>query len=135
MVSEFEKAEKWFEDNLFVQTLLGKSYLKPKTFKALLLKSWVPGATFEEIAKKLKINQPGAWKSWKKGKESIIRSYLTLKLGIHSGLLDPETVELLIHDLIDYQTLLRGEGDREEILSRIERRTLELLRQLQRPEK
>ena len=135
MQSELEKAEKWLEDNLFVRALLEKSHLKPRTFKALLLKSWVPEATFEEIAKKMKINQPGAWKCWKRGKNTVIKSYLTLKLAIHSGLLDPDTVELLIHDLMDYQMVLRGEGDREEILHRIERRTLELLRRLQKSEK
>lgn len=130
MSAEFQRAERWFRDNLFVQTLLARSYLSPQNFKALLFKSWAPDATFEEIARKLRINQPGAWKCWKRGRESIVRSYLTLKIAIHAGLLDAEVVDLLLDDLLDYRSLLRGEGDREEILYRIERRTLQLLARL-----
>ena len=132
MRSELQRAERWLEDNLFVQTLLERSHLRPQTFKALLFKSWVPEATFEEIARRLGVNQPWAWKCWKRGRDSIIKSYLTLKLAIHAGLLDAETVELLLDDLLDYRTLLRGEGDREEILYRIERRTLDLLRRFEK---
>ena len=132
MNPELERAERWFEDNLFVQTLLARSHISEQNFKALLFRSWAPDATFEEIARKLRMKQPGAWKCWKRGRECVIRSYLTLKLAIHAGLLDVETVDLLIDDLLDYQSLLRGEGNRDEILYRIERRTLELLARLER---
>lgn len=114
-----------------MQELLKRSHLKERTFKALLLREWSEDATFGEIAGRLRLNQPGAWKCWKRGREAIIRSYITLKLAIHAGLLDPETVDLLTYDLIDYSTVLRGEGDREEILHRIERRTLDLIRKLE----
>ena len=132
MREEFKRAESWLEENLFVQELLKRSHLKERTFKALLLRSWAEDATFEEVAERLGINQAGAWKCWQRGKESIIRAYLTLKLAIHAGLLDAEAVDLLIRDLMDYSMILSGEGDREEILYRIERRTIDLIQKLQK---
>jgi len=76
MREEFEKAESWLKENLFVQELLKRSHLKERTFKALLLRAWAEDATFEEIAKKLQVNQPSAWKCWQRGKETVIRAYL-----------------------------------------------------------
>ncbi|MGQ9788417.1 MAG: hypothetical protein ACUVQM_03800 [Candidatus Hadarchaeaceae archaeon] len=124
------KAEDWLRGNLLAKVLLDHSHLDEKTLKAMLLYYWSENPTFEIIAKKLKINRPGAWKRWKKGQEAIMRSFYTIELAIYSGILDRETTEILIDDLIDYNELAKGAGSVEEIRDRIERRMIQLVRNL-----
>ncbi|MEM1822727.1 MAG: hypothetical protein QXU01_03935 [Candidatus Hadarchaeales archaeon] len=119
------------EESLFVRELLKRSYLKKRTFRALLLKSRNPELTFEEISKRLGVKQPAAWKCWKKGRDAIFKAFFTLKIAIHAGLLDIDVVDLLIEDLQDYRLLLTGAATEEETKDRIERRTLELIRMME----
>ncbi|KUO39648.1 MAG: hypothetical protein APZ16_03120 [Candidatus Hadarchaeum yellowstonense] len=124
------KAESWLRNNLLAKVLLERSHLDEKTLKALLLYYWSENPTFEDIAKKLKINRSGAWKRWKKGQNAIMRSFYTIELAIYSGILEKETAEILIDDLIDYSELAKGAGNVEEIRDRIERRMVQLARNL-----
>jgi hypothetical protein len=129
MVKEdFARAEAWLRENLLAQELLKRSHFKEKTFKALLFHYWSEDATFDEIAKKLRIQQPGAWKCYRRGTDSIIHSFFTLKLALYAGVLDLETAQLFIDDLLDFVSFRRGEVDDEEFRERIERRMVELLR-------
>ena len=123
---EFINAEKWLRENLLARVLLERSHLNEKSLKALLLHSWSKGATFEEISKRLRIGQPGAWKKWKRGRDMLMRSFYTIELAIYAGILDVETAEFIIDDLLDYVSLARGEGNVEEIRDRIERRMAQL---------
>ncbi len=118
------------EESLFVRELLKRSYLKKRHFRALLLRSRNPELTFEEISRKLGVQQSAAWKCWKKGRDAIFRAFFTLKVAIHAGLLDLDTVDLLLDDLRDYHLLLSGGATLDEVRSRIERRTLELVRMM-----
>ncbi|MBC7219058.1 MAG: hypothetical protein H5T49_02845 [Hadesarchaea archaeon] len=59
-----------------------------------------------------------------------MRSFYTIELAIYSGILDRETAEILIDDLIDYNELAKGAGNVEEIRDRIERRMVQLVRNL-----
>jgi DNA-binding CsgD family transcriptional regulator len=129
---EITRAEKWLRENLLAQELLKRSHINEKTLKTLLLYSWSEGATFEEIAKRLNIQQPGAWKRWKRGRDAIMRSFYTIELAIYAGVLESETAEVLIDDLLDYVSLSRGEGNVEELRDRIERRMVQLARELPR---
>ncbi|MGC8816739.1 MAG: hypothetical protein ACP5PX_02890 [Candidatus Hadarchaeum sp.] len=124
------RAGDWLRDNLLAKVLLERSHLDEKTLKAMLLYYWSENPTFEDIGKKLKINRSGAWKRWKKGKNAIMRSFYTIELAIYSGILDRETAEILIDDLIDYNELAKGTGNVEEIRDRIERRMVQLVRNL-----
>ncbi|MEM3514573.1 MAG: hypothetical protein QXT02_04750 [Candidatus Hadarchaeum sp.] len=124
------RATDWLRDNLLVKVLLERSHLDEKTLKAMLLYYWSENPTFEIIAKKLKIKRSGAWKRWKKGQEAIMRSFYTIELAIYSGILERETAEILIDDLIDYNELAKGAANVEEIRDRIERRMVQLVRNL-----
>jgi hypothetical protein len=128
---DFVKAEAWLHENLLAQELLKLSHLKEKTFRALLYHSWSKDSTFDEIAKRLKIQQPGAWKCWQRGNDSIMRSFFTLKLALYAGILDLETAQLIIDDLLDYISLKQGEIEEEEFRDRVERRMIDLLRKFQ----
>jgi DNA-binding transcriptional ArsR family regulator len=123
---EFVNAERWLRENLLARVLLERSHLNEKTLKALLLHSWSKGATFEEISKRLRMGQPGAWKKWKRGRDLLMRSFYTIELAIYAGILDVETAEFIIDDLLDYVSLARGEGNVNEIRDRIERRMVQL---------
>jgi hypothetical protein len=125
---DFAKAETWLDESLFAQELLKRSYMREKTLKALLYHSWSERTTFEEISKSLKIQQAGAWKCWKRGADSIMKSFFTLKLALYAGVLDMETAQIMLDDLLDYVSLARGEGNREEIGERIELRLRELIK-------
>jgi hypothetical protein len=123
---EFSKAEKWLRESLLARVLLERSHLDEKTLKTMLLYYWNRDATFEELAKRLRIQRPGAWKRWQKGREVIMRSFYTLELAIYAGVLEAETAELLLGDLQDYSSLAQGEGDLGELRDRIEKRMVEL---------
>lgn len=129
-VEKTPRAEDWLRNNLLAKVLLKHSHLDEKTLKAMLLYYWSENPTFEVIAKKLKINRSGAWKRWKRGQDAIMRSFYTIELAIYSGILDRETAEILIDDLIDYNELAKGAGNVEEIRDRIERRMVQLVRNL-----
>jgi hypothetical protein len=60
-----------------------------------------------------------------------MRSFSTLKLAFLAGVLDLETAQLFIDDLLDYVSFRRGEIDGEKFRDRIERRMVELLRKFQ----
>jgi len=121
------KAEKWLEKNRLAKILLNNSHLSRENLLALLLYYWKPGTTFEEIAAKLGIQRAGAWKRWKKGKDAVLRSFYTIELGIYCGVLDPEVAEVLLEDLRDYISLVKGGENPERIKDRIELRMLKLL--------
>jgi hypothetical protein len=123
---EFAKAEKWLRENLLARALLERSHLDEKMLKTMLLYYWSEGATFEELAERLRIQRPGAWKRWRRGRDAIMRSFYTLELAIYAGILEAETAELMIDDLLDYVSLARGEGDLDELRDRIERRMVQL---------
>jgi len=127
---EMLKAESWLRGNLLARALLERSHLNEKTLKAMLLYYWMEDPTFEFIAKKLRINRPGAWKRWKKGQDAIMRSFYTIELAIYAGILERETAEILIDDLIDYNELAKGAGNVDELRDRIERRMVQLARGL-----
>jgi len=129
---EIARAEKWLRENLLAQELLKRSHINEKTLKALLLHSWSEGATFEEISKRLNIQQPGAWKRWQRGRDAVMRSFYTLELAIYAGVLEAETAEVLIDDLLDYTSLAKGEGNVEELRDRIERRMVQLAKEIPR---
>lgn len=122
----FTRAEKWFQENLLAQTLLKRSHLNEKTLKTLLFYHWEDGATFEEIARKLRIQQPGAWKRWQRGRDAIMRSFYTLELAIYAGILDAEIAELLAQDLRDYALLAGSKADLQTLRNRIEERMVRL---------
>lgn len=124
------QAVDWLRNNLLAKVLLERSHLDEKTLRAMLLYYWSEDPTFELIGKKLKINRSGAWKRWKKGREAIMRSFYTIELAIYAGILDRETAEILIDDLIDYNELAKGAENVEEIRDRIERRMIQLVRNL-----
>lgn len=123
---EFIRAEKWLRENLLARALIERSHLDEKEFKAMLLSHWSDGATFQELAERLNIQKPGAWKRWRKGRDALMRSFYTLELAIYAGILDVETAELMADDLYDYVSLARGKGDLDELRDRIERRMLRL---------
>lgn len=123
---EFARAEKWLSENLLARALLERSHLDEKTLKTMLLHYWSEGATFEELAKKLRMQRPGAWKRWRTGRDTVMRSFYTIELAVYAGILEAETAELMVDDLLDYVTLSRGEGNLDELRDRIERRMVEL---------
>jgi hypothetical protein len=123
---ELTKAEKWLRENLLAQALLERSHLDEKTLKTMLMYYWSKDVTFEKLAERLRIQRPGAWKRWRKGRDAVMRSFYTLELAIYAGVLDSETVELMVDDLQDYISLARGEGDLDELRDRIERRMVQL---------
>jgi len=129
---ETAKAEKWLRENLLARELLKRSHIDEKTLKALLLHSWSEGTTFEEIAKRLNIQQPGAWKRWQRGRDAVMRSFYTLELAIYAGVLEAKTAEVLVDDLLDYTSLSKGEGNVDELRDRIERRMVQLAKELPR---
>jgi len=106
---EFVRAEKWLRENLLARALLERSHLDEKTLKTMLLHYWSEGATFEELAEKLRMQRPGAWKRWQRGRDAIMRSFYTLELAVYAGILEAETAELMVDDMLDYVTLARGE--------------------------
>lgn len=129
---EIARAEKWLRENLLAQELLKRSHINEKTLKALLLHAWSEGATFEEIAKRLNVQQPGAWKRWQRGRDAVMRSFYTIELAIYAGVLEAQTAEVLIDDLLDYMSLARGEGNVDELRDRIERRMVQLAKEIPR---
>lgn len=125
---ELVQAEKWYRENLLAQALLERSHLDEKTLKPMLYHSRSEDTTFEEIAKALHIQQPGAWKRWRRGDDLVRRSFYTIELAIYAGILDVETAEFIMDDLVDYISLVRGRGDVDELRDRIERRMVELVK-------
>ena len=125
-IEEFVQAEKWLQKDSLVRVLLKQSYFNEKTLKATLFHYWGEGVTFEDIAEALHIQQPGAWKRWRRSLDTIMRSFYTLELAMYAGVLDPEIVDIVSQDLQDYASLAREEGGLEEIQSRIEERMLKL---------
>jgi len=121
-----EGAEKWLKEDKLAQFLLENSNLSLDELKTLLLYYWSGGATFEELGQKLKIQRPGAWKRWQRGRDAILRSFYTLELAMYAGVLDPEIADIISPDLQDYASLAREEGGLEEIQARIEERLLRL---------
>jgi hypothetical protein len=61
-----------------------------------------------------------------------MRSFYTIELAIYAGVLESGTAEVLIDDLLDYVSLSRGEGNVDELRDRIERRMVQLARELPR---
>lgn len=128
---KFAGAEEWLRESLLAQELLKQSRMNDKTLKALLF--YRPGeSTFEEMAKKLQIQQPGAFKRWKRGMDSIYRSFYTLELAVYTGIMDAKVAQFLADDLTDYSNLARGVGDMEALRDRIERRMVQITRVLQK---
>jgi hypothetical protein len=120
------KAEKWLKSNKLAKFLLEKSDLSHEELKTMLLYYWSGGTTFEDLARKLRIQRPGAWKRWRRGLDTIMRSFYTLELAMYAGILDSEIADIISQDLQDYASLTREEGGLEEIQSRIEERLLKL---------
>ena len=120
---------RWVEKDKLTRVLLQKSHLSPETLKALLLYYWKPRITFEELGKKLGIRRPGAWKRWRKGVDTILRSFYTLELAIYLGVLEPRVAELLLQDLQDYLSLVKEGESPEKIRYRIELRMLQMLKE------
>jgi predicted DNA-binding protein YlxM (UPF0122 family) len=129
---EFVRAESWLRGNLLAHALLERSHIDEKTLKTMLLHYWKEDASFNDIAKRLRIQKPGAWKRWKRGKDAVMRSFYTIELAIYAGVLEAETAEVLIDDLLDYSTLSRGEGKVDELRDRIERRMVQLAKEIPR---
>lgn len=128
---DFARADAWLRDSLFVQELLKHSHFKEKTFRALLFKTWSGDATFEKIAVRMGINQPGAWKCCQRGQNSILRSFVTLKLALVAGVLSEEVADLFILDLQDFLDSKRGEISEDEFRDRVERRMVTLQRKFE----
>ncbi len=126
---ELVQAERWYRENLLAQELLKRSHLDEKTLKPMLYHSQSENTTFEEIAGALRIQQPGAWKRWRRGQELVKRSFYTIELAIYAGVLDVETAEHIVDDLVDYISLVRGQGNVDELRDRIERRMVELAKE------
>lgn len=123
---EFIQAESWLRENLLAQALLERSHLDEKTLKPMLLHSWKEDASFSDIANRLRIQKPGAWKRWRRGDDMVRRSFYTIELAIYAGILDAETAELIVDDLVDYISLVRGQGNVDELRDRIEQRMVQL---------
>jgi len=128
---KFAEVEGWLRESLVAQELLKQSHMDDKTLKSLLFYRTVE-TTFEEIAEKLKMQQPGAFKRYKRGMNYIYRSFFTLELAVYSGILGPTVAQFLADDLTDYANMARGVGDMETIRNRIERRMVQVIRELQK---
>lgn len=114
------------------QKLLELSHLKKETLLPLMYYARENEITFEKIAKKMRIKQPNAWKRYKRAKNEILRSFCTLKLALHAGVLDERIADLIKDDLLDYLGLLRKEVDEQEAKYRMEKRMVELLSRLKK---
>ena len=125
----FFRAEKWLRENLLAQALLERSHLDEKEFKTMLMHYWSEKVTFEELARRLHVQRPGAWKRLQKGRNAVMRSFYTIELAVYAGILDVETAELMVDDLLDYVSIARSEGDMDELRDRIERRMVQLAKQ------
>ena len=125
-VRNIAKVEKWLKDNPLSKILLERSHLKPEILKTMLLFCWSQDATFEQLSKELKIQRPGVWKRWNKGRDAIIRSFFTIELAIYAGILDTEIAEILTQDLQDYVSLATSGEGLQELQSRIEERMVSL---------
>jgi hypothetical protein len=119
-------AEKWMKSNRLAQFLLEKSDLSREELKTMLLYYWSGGTTFEDLAQKMRIQRPGAWKRWRRSLDTIMRSFYTIELAMYAGILDSEIADIISQDLQDYASLAREEGGLEEIQSRIEERMVKL---------
>jgi len=119
-------AEKWMKGNRLAQFLLEKSDLTREELKTMLLYYWSGGTTFEDLAQKMRIQRPGAWKRWRRSLDTIMRSFYTIELAMYAGILDSEIADIISQDLQDYASLAREEGGLEEIQSRIEERMVKL---------
>ncbi|MEM2192469.1 MAG: hypothetical protein QXH08_00500 [Candidatus Hadarchaeales archaeon] len=124
--------EVWLKKDLVAQKLLEMSHLKKETLLPLMYYTRENGITFEKIAKKMKIRQPNAWKRYQKAKNEILRSFCTLKLALHAGVLDEKVADLIKDDLLDYLGLLRNEVDESEAKYRMEKRMIELINRLKK---
>ena len=120
------RAEKWLKSDRLAKFLLEKSDLSHEELKTMLFYYWSGGTTFEDLAQKLRIQRPGAWKRWRRGLDTVMRSFYTLELAMYAGILDPEIADIVSQDLRDYASLAREEGGLEEIQSRIEERMVKL---------
>ncbi len=129
---EFVRAENWLRENLLAHALLERSHLDEKTLRPMLLHSWKEDASFNDIAKRLRMQKPGAWKRWRRGRDAVMRSFYTIELAIYAGVLESETAEVMIDDLLDYVSLSRGEGNVDELRDRIEKRMIQLARGIPR---
>ena len=119
-------AEKWIKSSRLAQFLLEKSDLTREELKTMLLYYWSGGTTFEDLAQKMRIQRPGAWKRWRRSLDTIMRSFYTIELAMYAGILDSEIADIISQDLQDYASLAREEGGLEEIQSRIEERMVKL---------
>lgn len=124
--NDIDEVEAWIKKDPLAKTLLKKSLLNMDSLKAILLYYWSEDITFRELASKLNLKKPGAWKRWKKGLDLIMGSFYTLELAIYAGILEAEAAELLAEDLQDYVRLARGEGDIDDIRDRLEKRMANL---------
>ena len=61
-----------------------------------------------------------------------MRSFYTLELAVYAGILEAETAELMVDDMLDYVTLARGEGNMDELRDRIEKRMVQLTKEVPR---
>ncbi len=125
---EFAAVDNWIRRDKMARWLLKRSKLNKKTFRALLLHAKTEDATFEEIAEKLNMQRPGAWKCWKKGKNEVTHSFNTILLAIYAGVIDVETAEFLVDQLADFIGLSRGGEDASEIRDKIEKRMVQMRR-------
>jgi hypothetical protein len=121
-------ATSWLEKDKLARILLKESHLSTESFEALLHYYWSPDTTFEELGKRLGIQRSGAWKRWKKGLNTILRSFYTIELAIYSGVLEPRVAELLLQDLQDYLSLVREGESPDKIRNKIELRMLQMLK-------
>ncbi|MFN4133571.1 MAG: hypothetical protein ACK4GQ_04295 [Candidatus Hadarchaeales archaeon] len=124
--------EAWLKKDLMAQKLLEMSHLKKETLLPLMYYMQENDITFDKIAKKMKISQPNAWKRYHRAKNEILRSFYTLKLALHAGVLDEKVADLIKDDLLDYLGLLRNEVDEHEAKYRMEKRMIELISRLRK---
>jgi len=129
--TELAQAEKWLKEDRLARLLLEKSRLNPKVFKTMLLYYWGGGVPFEELAKKMHVQKPGAWKRWQRGRDAVLRSFYTLELAMYAGVLEPDIADIVSQDLQDYASLAREEGGLEEIQNRIEERLVKMKKLMQ----
>lgn len=123
-----DNIENWIEENDLARLLLKESKIDKGVFKALLLYYWSEDIKFEDLGRELDLKKPGAWKRWRKGLDTIIKSFYTIELAIYSGILDIEIAELLTEDLRDYIKIMKEEGDIGKIRDRLEKRMIKLKR-------
>lgn len=119
---------KGIKSSPLIKILLKNSYLDEKTLQILLLYYLGGAKSFEEMGRRMGMGRSGVWKRWRRGKESLVRSFYTLKLALYLGLLEEEIAQLVLEDLTDYLDLQRGRKTPQEVREGMEKRMVMALR-------